>query len=144
MTEGIPNLWPKKFGRGILTPLAVLRVQAAKFKDMTEGLLEADVTTEFEREDLKVHALELVAPALDGYRRTILTVRHAHPGAYPLWLRSEFSTATEDYDEDHPSGECGSQEELFAALREVFASRQLSTLVESLIAQINESELAPA
>lgn len=145
MTDAIPNLWPKKFSRGILTPLAVLRVQAAKFKDMTEGLLEAEVTTNWEREDLKVHSLELIAPALDSYRRVILTVRHAHPGAYPLWLRSDFlSGSVEDYDEDHPSGECGSQEELFSALRQVFASRELSTLVESLIAQINDAEAVPA
>ena len=97
MTDAIPNLWPKKFSRGILTPLAVLRVQAAKFKDMTEGLLEAEVTTNWEREDLKVHSLELIAPALDSYRRVILTVRHAHPGAYPLWLRSDFlSGSVED------------------------------------------------
>lgn len=154
MPDAIPNLWPRKFSRGILTPLAVLRVQAAKFKEMTDGLLDAEVTTEtveFEDgETVSVHTLELIAPPLDSYKRTILTAQHAKPGAYPVTLYSDFiEEEDEDWEWDHDDenrmvANCGSQEGLFKRLGEVFGSPRLATLVESLIAQINDAEAVPA
>lgn len=152
MTEAIPNLWPRKFSRGILTPLAVLRVQAAKFKEMTDGLLEAEVTSETNQlEDggtYSVHTLELIARPLDSYRRTILSAQHDQPGAYPVTLFSDFVGGYSDdwvqYEDNEPASTCGSQEELFKRLSDVFGSNSLTTLIESLIAQINDAEAVPA
>lgn len=151
MTEAVPNLWPKKFSRGVMTPLAVLRVQAAKFKEMTDGLLDAEVTTtddtDDENEQVQIHSLELVAPALDSYRRTILTAQHAKPGAYPVSLYSDFIDSEhrdwEYYEGEEMTVECGTQAELYKRLGDVFGSPTLATLIESLIAQINDAEAVP-
>ena len=157
MTEAVPNLWPRKFSRGILTPLAVLRVQAAKFKEMTDGLLDAEVVSSNGRDDegteVQSHSLEIIAPALDYYRRSILTAEHDNPGAYPVFLVSQYLSKdleTEPLDRLNyatirdKSATCNSQAGLLQVLQAIFNSPKLTGFIESLIAQINDAEAVPA
>jgi hypothetical protein len=51
---------------------------------MTRGLIEAEVTTTSTSEGGVEHQLDLIAPALDGYRQRILTAGHKRDLVYPV------------------------------------------------------------
>ncbi len=46
MANAIPDLWPDEIAElDVLTPVAILRVQAGQLRQKTRGLVEADVGT---------------------------------------------------------------------------------------------------
>ncbi len=150
MAVAVPNLWPETLKPVTISPIAVLRTQAAHLKERTGGLLEAHVTTrtfqrwkdEENRPLIAEHEFSITAPRL-GYRRGIFTVEHDYPGAYPAVLSSWFLKPVghlkEPIDEEMPSEFCFSQSEFLAVVGKVLQSRHMSSLLESLIAQINDA-----
>ncbi len=146
MPEAVPILWTKKFDRRVLTPLAVLRVQASKVKELSDGLLDAAViTTEGAGEEgkpVQTHSFEISAPALDHYTRSILTAEHDNPGAYPVSVTSWYlahDRRNSSLDET-PCAYCQNQDEFVEAIKKVLQSARLTGFLESLIAQINDAE----
>ena len=64
MTTTIPDLWPEEISVEVLTPLAILRYQAERFRDRTKGLLKAKATTITKDHGSTRHQLDVIAPLL--------------------------------------------------------------------------------
>jgi hypothetical protein len=155
MSVTMPDLWPDVVKPAVLSPAAILRVQAAKLKQRTDGLLEAvvDSAGQMRGEKLHVlHRLELEVPSLNYYRHGILVAEHENPGAYPVFIVSSILDAPDDSQERAPkpidevthSGKlsgtrCADEQEFLDALGKILSSSQLKTLLVSLLAQINDA-----
>ena len=61
MPTTIPSLWPSDIMVDVRPPLEILRGQAEKIAEITQGILTAEVTTVTGHEDFAVHRLDLVA-----------------------------------------------------------------------------------
>src|SRR5262245_44956146 len=70
------DLWPEDFGiDDFVTPVTLLKEQAALLGSKTHNLVEATVSTGSNHPDF-IHILYLIAPALDNYRYQLITLRH--------------------------------------------------------------------
>jgi hypothetical protein len=155
MTTAIPDLWPESLKPVVLSPVAILRTQAARLKERTNGLLEAEIQTKRITEpngDTKaLHVFEIVAPAMDGYRFQVLSIEHPSPGAYPVDISSFFlptrvfvamSGGRNIPSEKLPNTQrCANQDAFQEALKKVFSSQELSGILDSLIAQILDKDI---
>lgn len=144
MANKIPNLWPSEtVSVETLSPLAILRTQAQNLTEMTQGLLEGEVTSIDEGPDTVIHQFEVVAPALNKYRHRILSVKHNKNLVYPVYfdtpksLASIVSTVTKGGTTDKADTEA----ELIEELTGVFNSRIVLSVISSLIARINETRV---
>ncbi len=86
MTTTIPDLWSDDIRIDIVTPLVILRLQEALLGQKTKGILEAKVTST-SSDTWVQHQLDLIAPAQNRYRVTLLTARHQNSLAYPVTVR---------------------------------------------------------
>lgn len=124
------DLWPDLQLPEIRTPYSILREQAGYLAKRTGGLLEGRVEKnlwgpDFDKQMLYLQ-LVLVAPALDGYRYTLLTLVHDPVVAYPVW-------------EDVPDGaQLENEDELRKRLSEVFRSPETIKIIQTLMAQSRE------
>jgi len=122
----IPDLWPDDIGQTtLLAPLSILRDQAAKLADKTDGLVRGAVDTHADRSRSFEHSFHLSAPALGNYTCRIFRVRHS-VNFYPLELLT---------DVDGPNFRAGGQEDFLRALTEIFSSAPVKRMIHSLIAQ---------
>jgi hypothetical protein len=131
MADTIPSLWPDDIKTTVLTPLAILRVQANALASATKGLLEAGVNSVTSGEQLQ-HHLDIVAPALD-YTHRIVTVTHHKTLVYPALIRAQVSLSGQILEEN-----AAADEELMALLHQVLASPYVRSILSSLIARSNE------
>lgn len=145
MATSIPNLWEGKISRSVLTPVAILRTQAGNFEAEIGKVLRAEVRSRIqptESGSVRHHTFDIVAPGLNGYRREVLSAEHADPGAYPVQVRSDFLPTVvhvnQGYVEDQDRT-CRNQEHFLKVLGAIFSSERLTTEIESLIAQINDT-----
>lgn len=90
-----------------------------------------------------VHQFFVIAPQLANYRRGLFSVEHESPGAYPAsvisWYLLPKGRDPEDYEFEPPRMVCDTQEEFLNAVRKILQSREVASLLESLIAQINDA-----
>jgi len=120
------DLWPKaKFETDIVTPVSILRRQAALLGEKTQQLVTADVATEAVAGDVR-HYFRLVATALDNYRYQLFSVRHSVDQLYPLV----------GYSELHIGGIAIRDQAAFIQwLKEVLSSESTLKKIDSLMAQ---------
>lgn len=88
MPTTIPSLWPSDIMVDVRPPLEILRGQAEKIAEITQGILTAEVTTVTGHEDFAVHRLDLVAAKLDGRAYRILTGTH-RAAFYPVVIEAD-------------------------------------------------------
>ena len=153
MTEAVPSLWPNTLRSITQSPRAILRAQASQLKELTGGLLEAEVVVrnvtksigENERPRYCELELYIAAPKLN-YRQGILIAEHDTPGAYPASVTSWYLSQDRRNPsrDEMPSASCQNQDEFVEAIKKVLQSARLTGFVESLIAQINDAEAVPA
>ncbi len=154
MATTIPDLWSSDIQVDVLTPVAILRMQVSYFDKKTQGILQAGVSTT-STDDRHLHGLDLIAPLLDHYRKTLLTAEHRRDEAYPVVITSQ-ALVPEDkrsgkkpyFDEiEVPGGvgqvdpsrrEANTQEEFIELVRQVLQSGTVRSLIQSLIARSNE------
>ena len=98
MADAAIDLWPAIEGDPVRTPLSILREQASLLGPKTQHLVEAEVSTTSNRDNL-VHEFYVVAPALDHYRYHLLTVAHGIE-LYPLEMWPPRGDPAEADDED--------------------------------------------
>jgi hypothetical protein len=89
MADTIPNLWSDDIRVDVLTPLVILRSQASLLRQMTKGILEAEVTTATSDSGAVQHQLDLIAPALNRYRHRVLIAKHERDQVYPVIVEAE-------------------------------------------------------
>jgi len=120
----MPNdLWPSNIAdANLVTPLAVLKEQAALLGAKTQQLVTGEVTTETSG-NLFVHHFYLVAPTL-RYRYELFRVTHGL-SFYPLnvlYLNDTHSMKSEAEFQDK--------------LKEIFSATHTVTTVQSMLAQV--------
>ena len=79
---GVKDLWPNLTPSNELTPLGILRKQAALLFRKTNGLLEGEVITDGAGGQFK-HSLNIVAPALGYFKYELFWIGHGL-SSYPL------------------------------------------------------------
>ncbi len=117
------DLWPVNIAEtNMVTPVAILREQAALLGDKTRQLVTGEVQTTTVG-TMFVHSFNVAAPTLN-YRYELFRVQH--PAAfYPLVLEQGQSTT-----------QLRSEEEFKSKLKEVFASQPTLNVVHSILAQV--------
>jgi hypothetical protein len=118
------NMWPHVRAGNVRTPLLILREQAGLLGRMTKNVVTARVTDGHVGKDF-VYSLSLVAPALDYYSYTILTIRHTVK-VYPLTI------------EDHVNEtryEAATESEFLQALQAILKSDEVKRVIELLLSQ---------
>ncbi len=94
MTDTLPDLWPDSIRTTVLSPIAILRLQAAKLKERTKGLLEAEViTSDGGMENgsaFAIHRFEVVANNPVRTRHQMLTATHHKKLLYPATVESGY------------------------------------------------------
>ncbi len=143
MATKIPDLWPDLAAEATVTPLAILREQAANLTVKTNGLLEGRVTTGFEpqfpggRARLR-HAFQIVVPAFEGFTYELFMVAHDPEAPYPVFIRDLRSNNSENPFDPAPLPDrrIGSEEELVKYLQGLFSSERTQRLIGVLLAQV--------
>lgn len=148
MTTTIPDLWSDDIRVDVLTPLVILQSQEGFLEQKTQGILRADVATTTSG-PLVQHQLDIVAPALKQYRKTLVTAKHHKDMVYPVTVRAE-SFLPEETGVPAPIGvpfplepppdqrEANTQDEFVDLVRQVFQSGRVKAMIQSLIARSNE------
>lgn len=133
------DLWPADLAVEPLTPAVILRLQADRLKERTEGRLFAEVVTtqqwaETGNESQDYHRFEIVAPALHGYRHQLFNCTHDHEFVYPVSVNTGDTKTT-----------ANNQGELTEVIREILRSKRTTAVLQSLLARIREvNEAVPA
>ncbi len=148
MSATIPDLWSDDIEVNLVSPVAILRAQTGFLERKTQGVLRAEVTSTTS-DNREIHSLDLIAPALNGYRKSILSAAHAKDMIYPVTVRSEglippdrglgdalARLAMGSSGPDRKS--VSSQTELIEVVREILQSGYVRSLIHSLIARSNE------
>lgn len=151
MAATIPDLWPDDIRVDVLTPLAILRTQEALLGKRTKGLIQAEITTANSEKGTQ-HSLDLVTAALK-YRERVLTAWHGREFIYPVRVAAEtFKPKPKNFIEALTTTElttlfegshvrtAATQDEFVALIREVFRSMEVRSLIQSLLARVNESQ----
>jgi hypothetical protein len=161
MPDTIPNLWASDISVDVVPPVAILQMQAGILKRMTKGLLEGEVSTTYGNNDRVQHQLDVIAPALGYYRHRLLSATHDRELVYPVTVEAEcFLPAGIDavlpalkandllQGVDKSKPKAATQEEFLDLVGKVLRSQQVKSLIQSLIARINEqrppSDKSPA
>jgi hypothetical protein len=146
MADSIPVVWPDDIKVDVLTPLMILRAQVEPLKRMTKGQLQVQVNTLSSAEAEKVtHSMDLVAPNLGNYRHGILAVTHSREFVYPAEFEAAcFQPNLDDPEKSlrtlvgDPPNVADSEERFIELLTEVLRSRQVKSVIQSLLARIHE------
>lgn len=139
MSHEEPSYWPSDFSVKVLSPLAILRIQANALSAQTQQLLEAEVVTTSTPQQVS-HQLQLVAPALDGERRTVITANHAANELYPVTVEAAmFEPIPDHYDPERDwRPEAPTSQKFKELVKRVLQSDQVRATVESLLARSQE------
>lgn len=145
MSSKIPNLWPiETVSVEILPPLVILRIQAENLTQMMHGLLQGEITTEVTDKGIVQHHFDIVAPALNSYRHRLFSVTHDENLVYPVSHNAPF-----DGDIHHAisevhgiyTNEANTENDFLIALKEIFRTRRVLSVINSLVARSNEAQL---
>ena len=133
MADTIPSLWPDSINASVLTPLAILRIQANALGKATKGLLEARVHSVRSGESVQ-HQVDVIAKALD-YTHRILSVTHNATLVYPAQVKAQVDVTGEILEQT-----AAHDEALIGVVKEVLRSEYVTSVVSSLIARSNEQK----
>ena len=90
MSRTIRSLWPAQIRPNVQSPNSILATQARALTDQTGGVLQGELkTTENTPPGKTSTSLDIVVPALQGYRQRILTITHATNYLYPASVDAE-------------------------------------------------------
>lgn len=153
----IEDFWPKSIDVRILTPLTILRSQAAFLGKRTGGLLEGHISTD-RAADKASHRFYIVATAPDRVVVPILEAIHSAKEVYPVEVVSkafepkpaagpfarigEMSAALSEFAGGKaPNRRTAATQDAFIALvKQVLNSEAILASLNSIIAMSNEAE----
>jgi len=134
MTAKIPDLWPAELSERVLTPAAILKAQATILGERTKGVLEAEVSSRPEQTKegqlVTVYDFDVIAPALNGYRKTILRVEHGKDIIYPVYIKSLGPGIPQ----------AANDQKFLEVLGSHLQSQPVMSLIQTLIARSNEAQ----
>jgi hypothetical protein len=132
------NLWGKLPEIELTwAPFNILLGQAASLKEMTKDLLIAEVERNAEPDRVRgkesrffVLELRIVAPSLNHYTYSVLTVRH---GITMIPLKIDSS--------DGKNWECGNEDEFVDTLKQILSSSEVKKVIAGLLTQIQADHM---
>jgi len=83
------NLWGELEPVDFAQPVMILRQQATKLGELTKNILKGDVRLIQAGGPTVGYALEVLAPAVGGYRHRVLAIQYALLAPYPLEIMGE-------------------------------------------------------
>jgi hypothetical protein len=109
------------------TPTQILKEQAALLSDLTQGVLQGDVTVDARVLQGSFYLrLDIVAPAIDNYRYSVLSAHHGVQ-LYPVTVTRQFETSV--------AVECRDEATFESTLGQILTSPSVRRAVSSLLAQ---------
>ena len=141
MPTQISQQWPDEIAIDVVTPLTVLRALASSLEQKTKGILQAEISTFYPKEDLVQHSFEIVAPAVAYYRHQLLIAEHHRELVYPVTLTGYFLYNPMLGNTVYTRGTklVSTQQELDRALGETIRSPSTLAVIQSLIARSREA-----
>jgi hypothetical protein len=119
------DLWPSNIADSdLITPVTILKEQAALLGDKTKQLVTGEVVTQATG-NLFVHYFYIAAPTL-SYKYELFSVSHGI-SFYPLSLRYPVAT---------PVSSLKSEDEFKQKLKEILSSPHSLNVVHSILAQV--------
>jgi hypothetical protein len=146
MTTEIPDLWGTDIDVDVVPPLVILRTQAQAIGVRTKGLLSAEVVssdqTANDGSHLWTHTFLLQAPPIDFHGEELLEVSHEDERYYPVTIQVPTAISWGQLAGKQLSLLCADQSEFMAALSAVLTSPPTRAALNSLLARVNEKQLA--
>ncbi len=168
MTNTDIDLWPEiNLNENNDVPLTILNQQSEKLSQKTNGLILGDVVTRSHKTYI-FHTLYLVAPHLDDYRYSLLSVAHSVL-PYPVFIYNHnpenkdvikvktkvnpliaFTRALNQeiiLSEDSvpkPQSEANNKEEFIREISKILKSKETITVLNSLMIQSKQNQSALA
>jgi hypothetical protein len=119
------DLWPENIAESnLVTPVSILKEQAALLGEKTQQLVKAEVDTQAAGDNF-VHTFYIVAPTL-SYRYQLFEVDHG-VSFYPinvLWRQEPLPRKYPD------------EQSFRAVVKQIFASKSTLNVVHSILAQV--------
>ncbi len=152
MSTALESLWSPDIKPTISSPFVILMQQADALTRQTDGLLvgEGRVRNEEEKSN-EIFTLDIVVPALGGYRQRILTASCRAGMVYPVWIDAELfrpktlgealgaaTTVPNFFERKKLPNEAVSDQEFRELLERVLRSAEVTSLATSLIARAND------
>ena len=120
------NLWGDiPLNVGIVTPVSILREQAAALKDATKETLIGRVVQFGSGTDSMQYGLRIIAPLVGNYQYEVCQIHH-DIALYPVFLAD--STTGSGH-------KCANEKELKDGLAQIFKQDRVRQVIQSLIAQ---------
>jgi hypothetical protein len=120
----IPDFWPEDIGTStVVTPVSVLKQEAAYLGPKTKQLLKAEVRTTNNGQNF-IQSFFIIAPGLSNYQFQLFQLVHSIT-LYPAQLTWQSAVVI-----------IADEKQLTEKLKEVLSSPQTRQIVHALIAQI--------
>ena len=132
MESATKSLWPDFGEVKELSPVAIMKAQAAELGEKTNHLVEGVVRTTSQVSMLH-HEFILVAPALDNYSFGLFSVLHRIP-MYPLQIVGFKLPDHPDFKGEHGGPELRSEAAFLKALEAIFNDPKTIDIIKSMIA----------
>ncbi len=119
----IPNLWPEFVEAEIVTPLSILKAQAAALGDRTSNLLQGETVSRSTSRGGFEHKFYIYAPTLD-YRLEVFRIDHPlefYPMKVSVW-GGEFLDIQDE-------------QQFLQWMKNIFSSERTKRAIQSLLAQ---------
>jgi hypothetical protein len=155
MADTIPNLWlSSELQPTVLTPIAILRTQASFLGQETQGLLRGDVRVTEGEKGQRTLSFDVMAPAINNYRYTLLSVQHEQKDIYPAVISAQGLTVTEtarsvfpliperEITTTIPKKTAYSERQFINIVQEVLRAPETIARLQSLIVRSNEETVA--
>ncbi len=114
------------------TPLSILKEQAAMLGQLSNRLLEGDVTLESSSHSKIDAFLSIVAPSLGGYSIYIIRIMYDIQ-IYPLTVTTLFEPVNRPH-------EIHNEEEFIEYLKAILSSDKVKRIISSLLTQIKSGD----
>ena len=148
------DLWSDDIHTDVLSPVMVLNAQIPALDKKASGILRAEVRSETNQQKVE-HSLDLIAPALNDYRITLLKVWHDPELVYPAMVKSRGLLPSQTKVARLPESLLGmigptkqttlpderaaeTQEEFVKIVGDALRSGWVRSLIQSLIARSND------
>lgn len=126
------NLWPKILLNEVeKSPKSILNEQAKFLSDSTKNILNAVVVTIGYNDGNIEHTFDIIAPSLNGYRYSLMTISQQGFQLYPCNLHSKKTYAISN------------ENDLLKKLKEIFSSDETKKIIYALISQSRDTNDVP-
>lgn len=163
MSQTRRDFWPDEIAvTSVVTPIAILKEQAALLGEKTKGLVLGEVESEQEQgeevvEDylkeplgssapiIQKHTLYLVTPALDNYQYSLLSVKHdfeLYPCEVCYHPKPEDLQISRDEFDDSTDFNPRSEDEFVEWLEQALSQRETRRIIRALIERAQNLEKA--